>query len=483
MKSALILSVVLLPLAGITVATADHDRIQSLAENLAKHASNPVLDVGRPGDWDDQGCGCFSVAEVRGRYHLYYMGAGQTNAFRIGLATSGDGIEWQRSAANPVLPPGPRGSWDDRAVTMPYVLNDSGRLSLYYTGSGKGGGFGLATSEDGESWQRQGKGPVMRGIGGSMDPCVRKDGDGYRMWYVGKRGPAFRIFRATSKDGIKWIRQTEPILPLGEAGEFDERHHAGPVELRIGGRHYLFHLGGSERGWKLGLAVSDDGVHWNKSAANPILDAGGREAWDGGSIMGHEVIWKDGRFHVWYAAHASGLEHKEEKDMAIRIGYATSRAGTGQRKRSEIKSGRPAMAVAPFAAPRARKLQDRWAAHIGHPRVLTNSLGMPLMLLPPGEFTMGRTEEQFDRLMQVMRRDPETQKHEGGMITWSMLMMPAHQVRLTRPFYVGATEVTVGQFRRFAEATGYRTEAEQGLNHGKPYRGGRAISTWRKPMS
>jgi len=476
MKSVPIFSALLL--ATALSPAANHERIQWLAENLTKHPANPVLDVGTPGQWDDKGCGCFSVAEVHGKYHLYYMGAGRTNLFRIGLATSDDGIQWQRSAANPVLPPGTKGSWDDRQVSMPYVLNDSGKLSLYYTGSGRGGGFGLATSEDGENWKRHGKAPVMRGIGGSMDPCVRKDADGYRMWYVGKHGKAFRIFRATSKDGIKWTRQNQPTLPLGKPGDYDERHHAGPVELRVGGRHYLFHLGGSAKGWKLGLAISDDGVNWRKSAANPILDAGENNAWDSGSIMGHEVIWKDGKFHVWYAAHASGLEHKAEKDMAIRIGYATSKAPA-----SAGRSARPEPAVAPFNAKRARQLQTQWARHIDRPRSFTNSAGMKLMLLPPGDFTMGRTEAEFDRLLGIMREDPEMKKHVGGMITWSMLMMPAHKVRLTKPFYMGATEVTVGQFRKFTEATRYRTEAERGLNHGKPYRGGRKISTWRKPMS
>ena len=31
---------------------------------------------------------------------------------------------------------------------------------------------------------------------------------------------------------------------------------------------------------------------------------------------------------------------------------------------------------------------------------------------------------------------------------------PQHPVRITRPIYLGATEVTVGQFRRVVEATG-----------------------------
>ncbi len=35
-----------------------------------------------------------------------------------------------------------------------------------------------------------------------------------------------------------------------------------------------------------------------------------------------------------------------------------------------------------------------------------------------------------------------------------------HLVKITQPYYLGAHEVSVGHFRRFVEATGYRTEAE-----------------------
>lgn len=143
----------------------------------------------------------------------------------------------------------------------------------------------------------------------------------------------------------------------------------------------------------------------------------------------------------------------------------------------------PPLAKAPFKTEQAHAFQQHWATHIDRPLVDTNSIGMKLSLLPAGEFTMGRTEEQFDELMRVIENDPELRKNRGGIITWSMLMMPAHRVRITKPFYLGTTEVTVGQFRQFAEASGYQTEAERGLNHGKPYKGGRAISTWRKPMA
>ncbi len=38
---------------------------------------------------------------------------------------------------------------------------------------------------------------------------------------------------------------------------------------------------------------------------------------------------------------------------------------------------------------------------------------------------------------------------------------PQHEVEITQPFYLGQTDVTVGQFRQFVQATGYQTQAER----------------------
>lgn len=141
------------------------------------------------------------------------------------------------------------------------------------------------------------------------------------------------------------------------------------------------------------------------------------------------------------------------------------------------------LAKSPLTAEQVRDIQQQWSKRLDRPLVLTNSIGMKLSLLPPGEFTMGRTEEQLDELLDTVKNDSKTKRNYVGQVVWSMLMMPAHRVRLTKPFYVGTTEVTVGQFRQFADASGYKTEAEQGLNSGLPYKGGPPISTWRKPMA
>jgi formylglycine-generating enzyme required for sulfatase activity len=65
---------------------------------------------------------------------------------------------------------------------------------------------------------------------------------------------------------------------------------------------------------------------------------------------------------------------------------------------------------------------------------------------------------------------------------------PQHRVRITRPFLLAKTEVTVGQFRQFARAANYRTEAEADGEGGWGYNAtsgkceGRVpIFTWQNP--
>jgi len=119
--------------------------------------------------------------------------------------------------------------------------------------------------------------------------------------------------------------------------------------------------------------------------------------------------------------------------------------------------GGPPPAIAPFDAKKAKAIQLRWSKHLKVPVIQTNSIGMKLVLIPPGEFGMGSTEEEVQQLL--------TQAKERNRPEWALHRIrgeaPKHRVKITRAFYLGACEVTVGQFRKFADATGYRTDAER----------------------
>ncbi len=68
-------------------------------------------------------------------------------------------------------------------------------------------------------------------------------------------------------------------------------------------------------------------------------------------------------------------------------------------------------------------------------------LGPVMVVLPAGSFIMGSPDGEAGRYA-----------NEG----------PRHRVHIERPFALGRTEVTVGEFRRFVEASGYVTSAEGG---------------------
>jgi formylglycine-generating enzyme required for sulfatase activity len=78
----------------------------------------------------------------------------------------------------------------------------------------------------------------------------------------------------------------------------------------------------------------------------------------------------------------------------------------------------PPMPRLPLDEAQARKLQADWAEMLGLDVTLTNSLGMKLTLIPGGRFDRG----------------PNGSKH---------------RVTLSKPYYLGVTEATMGHYRRF----------------------------------
>jgi formylglycine-generating enzyme required for sulfatase activity/serine/threonine protein kinase len=126
-------------------------------------------------------------------------------------------------------------------------------------------------------------------------------------------------------------------------------------------------------------------------------------------------------------------------------------------KMAEIASVEPLLAVAPFDTAQAKKHQEAWANHLGVPVEYTNSLGMRFRLIPPGTFTMGSSKEEIDRCLKL-----NAEIYKGDDEKWHRDRInsegPAHEVEITQPFYLGATHVTVGQYRQFVDKQKYRVE-------------------------
>lgn len=82
-----------------------------------------------------------------------------------------------------------------------------------------------------------------------------------------------------------------------------------------------------------------------------------------------------------------------------------------------------------------------------------NQLGMVFVQVPAGTFQMGGVPpiETLARTYPLLETKRFTDLFDEA---------PAHEVNISQSFYLGQHEVTVGQFQRFVEASGYRPESE-----------------------
>ena len=98
------------------------------------------------------------------------------------------------------------------------------------------------------------------------------------------------------------------------------------------------------------------------------------------------------------------------------------------------------------------------SADRGEPDVITNSIGMKLVRIPAGEFMIGAEEDQDATMTAFPSADPALLPRES----------PRHKIRITKPFYMGQYEVTLGQFMTFLREADYKIDAER---DGKPMTG------------
>jgi formylglycine-generating enzyme required for sulfatase activity len=117
----------------------------------------------------------------------------------------------------------------------------------------------------------------------------------------------------------------------------------------------------------------------------------------------------------------------------------------------------PPAAIAPFNAEQAKQHQEAWAKYLGVPAKFTDKHGTKYVLIPPGEFQMGFSQTELDTLTRELK---QAGANEYDLFSAST-SAPQHTVRITKPFYMSAHEVTVAEYRRFIDETHYMTTAEQ----------------------
>jgi predicted GH43/DUF377 family glycosyl hydrolase len=179
----------------------------------------------------------------------------------------------------PVLSYGAPGAWDSSDILNPSVVFHANQYWNFYSGfDGKVWSTGLAISPDGSHWTRRGKilspdsttweGDYIAANGSA----IWRDRE-FLYWYqAGPRGEQ-RIGLARSPDGVNWRKEPAPVLERGPYRSWDERDVADPYVIQINGLLYMYYLGQDRAGrQQIGLARSNDGIHWEKLRSNPVLE-------------------------------------------------------------------------------------------------------------------------------------------------------------------------------------------------------------------
>lgn len=107
------------------------------------------------------------VVKRKDGYHMWYTGQtwsnGRDGRSQIGYATSIDGRHWTRKSRKPVL--APQLPWEKTAVMCPHVLwDEQARLfKMWYSGGEQyePDAIGYATSKDGLNWKKYAANPVF----------------------------------------------------------------------------------------------------------------------------------------------------------------------------------------------------------------------------------------------------------------------------------------------------------------------------------
>ncbi|CAE6849212.1 hypothetical protein R69746_07272 [Paraburkholderia aspalathi] len=245
---------------------------------VLKVSSNPLLDIGPPGTFDDNGAVVCSVVDAGdGVYYMYYVGFEQCMKVRYrlftGLAISDDGGQsFRKYKTTPILERSPE--------------------ELYFR----------------------------------CGPFVMRDGGLFRMWYIagsewtevdGKSVPVYALRYLESPDGLHWGDCGEQQMEITGA---DEHGFGRPwVDKRPNGTYELFYsirrrtLGA----YRLGYARSTDGATWVRDDASLGLDVT-PGSFDSDAIEYSAVIEAGGKTYCFYNGNAFGRDGFAVAELAHR---------------------------------------------------------------------------------------------------------------------------------------------------------------------
>lgn len=233
-------------------------------------------------------------------------------------------------ANNPVLPLGKLGTFDEFAVYPTSVIKEDEMVYLYYAGWTRmksvpfDTAIGLAISgDDGVTFERIGNGPMLSAnfeepfvLSG---PKIRKFNNIYYLFYLAgtewvlydnKPEIIYKNRMAISKDGVTWNRLSCNIIQDKldkyecQAGP-DVFYKDGKYHMYFAYRHGFNFRTSPGRGYKIGYAYSNDLINWTRDDDNAGIEYS-EEGWDSNMHHYPHVFELDGNHYMLYNGNEFG---------------------------------------------------------------------------------------------------------------------------------------------------------------------------------
>ena len=223
----------------------------------------------------------------------------------------------------PILPLGDHGMFDQFGIYPISVIRFEDRFRAYYAGWTRcesvpfNTAIGVAESSDGGvTFEKLGPGPV---IPYSPDeplvisgPKIRRFADRWYLFYVagrkwivdkGRAEPVYKIRMATSEDGLHWEKFGHDLI---ESRIEPDEAQASPDVTYSGGKYHMFfcyrrsrNYRGKSGGYRIGYASSDDLLHWERNDDKVGVDVS-TNGWDSEMVCYPHVFQDDQRTYLFY---------------------------------------------------------------------------------------------------------------------------------------------------------------------------------------
>lgn len=247
------------------------------------------------------------VVNFNGRYLMYYsippMKGENDSGWNIGIAESKDLISWSKVGE---ITPAPNADYEKKGLCAPGALVRDGKVHLFYQtyGNGRNDAICHAVSEDGIRFERNKTNPIFRptgewNCGRAIDAEVFEFKNQYFLYFA-TRDPDYKIQmlgvavapKETNFNREDWVQAVNAPILYPELPWEGECIEGASITVK-NGKMYMFYAG-AYNNWpqQIGVAVSNDGLKWNRLFEEPFLPNGKPGEWNE-SESGHPHIFTD----------------------------------------------------------------------------------------------------------------------------------------------------------------------------------------------